>query len=307
MAVVDLFGDSDVAALIESDERTAAKETPPSPSIPFEQQLAADLNAAYDALLTEHAQRKHRAEAIRCRIAETAGIAESMVEAALPDTEFEHVEVAQRILAALTDGRGRAFLRLDFDCEIDEYELRRQFIKPIEDGIAGRRYRSRGQTEEEFEALRNAPVPRLDIPGLIVCLKDKYGGDAGRKARLAQVVGRLFDALGLSRNTFEVAHGKVTLQIHAYPATLASGYSRGTQEGLYHFAVGLDEMFVERDEQAPPGLQQFRRRGIEDAAPGGRFDISPEVSLRYFKGHIRFVMAAAFAERLREFIAEFRG
>ncbi len=263
--------------------------------------LAQHLVEAYNEVYAERDRREGRLDAMKTNIAGEIGIGQGMVRAAF-GSEFDCEAMDNVILEDLTNGRGRVMLGLDLDCEIDTYQLKAKYLAPLEEI---RRQRHFGCTTRRGQQAAPLPAePRLDIAGLIRELQALYGGAKGRAMRLSQVASSLFNALSLGGTDFEVVAGKVTLQLNAYAQGYGdSHYSQSTRETLYRIAVGLEAMFDELDERVPDGLRHFKMHGISGACPGSKSDLSSELSLRFFKSHIRVIMTAAFAEKLREFIA----
>jgi len=298
---VDLFsglGESQVAQ-VETGETSAASADESTHA------LESDLIRAYESLFAERDARKARIDQMRNDLIDTAGICERMAGVAF-GSAFEIAQVEECILEDLTDGKGRAFLGLNPDCEINTYELRAKFLRPLEEQRHNRPSRSRRQSESEYQAQLAAPEPKLDIAGLIADLRSTYGGSRGRAIRLGQVVSSLMTVLQLGGTEFEVVAGKVSLNLHAYSNDHRPGYSHDSKERMYKIACGFETMLDELDEPVPPGLREFKMRGIESANAGDKQDLSAELSIRFFKSHMRLTMSAAFAEKLREFIATHR-
>ena len=267
--------------------------------------LEEDLTRAYEELFTERDARKARMDQIRRGIEDTAGICDRMADVAF-GAEFALAAVEKCILEDLTDGKGRAYLGLNPDCEINTYELEAKFLRPLEEVRRSRPLRSRRQSENDFQAQTAMPEPKLDISGLIGELRARYGGAQGRVIRLGQVVSSLMTSLSLGGTEFEVVAGKVSLNLHAYDIGHGPGYSYSTKDTLYRIASGFEAMLDELDEAVPQGLREFKTRGIDSARAGDKHDLSADLCFRFFKSHIRLIMSAGFAEKLREFIATHR-
>ena len=267
--------------------------------------LEDDLKRAYEDLFTERDARKARLEQMRRGIEDTAGICDRMADVAFGD-EFALAAVEKCILEDLTDGKGRAYLGLNPDVEINTYELEAKYLRPLEELRRSRPLRTRRQSEADFQAQTAMPEPKLDIAGLIAELQAKYGGAPGRAIRLGQVVSSLMTSLSLGGTEFEVVAGKVSLNLHAYGIGHGPGYSYNTKDTLYRIASGFEAMLEELDEPVSQGLREFKMRGIDGARAGDKQDLSADLCFRFFKSHIRLHMSAGFAEKLREFIATHR-
>jgi hypothetical protein len=269
---------------------------------PVELSLEDRLVALYDKIFTVAQAQTALRQELMDEFSASVGFCDGAPADHLKSTDVDEIKLARRILDEMTTEAGRAVLGLNRSVQIDHYNFHETFLQPLQEANESRRGRYRMSEDD------NKPLPRLDVHAAIAYLRSTYGGVSGEHQRLVQVASALSHDLDLRRQKFCASNGKVVLEVRVYVSSwqLDRGeYDRDNQHKLAKLADGFMEVFRHFNEDVPYQLIEFRNC-FNSIGPAQTYEMAPALKLRTFKGHYRLTMTEGFAEKLREFITEFR-
>lgn len=310
--------DTSLPVMFDWDSVASIPESEPIQITPVDprEQFIQDVERFYGALFAEVSRRKRQTCAIQEAFSDVMAAGDkSQTAIRMCFTEvIKDSELALAICQILVSDHGRNRLRLDRRCDVSVQDIR-QFYEVVLDAetdssqALGPSFK-REQRAAERRRRRAIVVPRLDVRAAANFLIREFSGEAAQTIAMQKAASDLVKELGLRDrgSQFQCANGRVQLQFSLYLESMdKSRLAPGSQEAIIAVFGALVEVMKDQGIEVPLSLHDSLRRvwSIHGPQIMTRYEFGPHGYLRTFKTHATVVMTAAFANRLREFLANY--